>query len=96
MKTLQQRIAEIESNSKLEKHDFNKVGFSKIQAFENGVISQARDAILVINELQEERDRYKSLWETNAVESEEIIRELKSDLELHQLFRAIAKRCRRD
>lgn len=46
-------------------------------------VGLAKEALEVINLLQSEVERYKSLWETNAAESKEIMAELKRKLCKH-------------
>lgn len=67
---IEQRIKEIEEVSKGNR--------SNGTTWHDGKIDMAQQSLEVINHLQSEVERYKSLWETNAAESKEIIAELKA------------------
>ena len=52
--------------------------FAEVENPQSLLPDLAKQSLEVINHLQSEVERYKSLWEANAAESEEIIAELKT------------------
>lgn len=82
---IEQRIKEIEEISKGNRSDGT--------SWHDGRIDMAQEALEVINHLQSEVERYKSLWEANAAESEEIIAELKEALTFYADKKHIGKDC---
>jgi hypothetical protein len=74
-KDLQKQIEELE---KIANPNLANMSASK-QEVAFGIIPTARDALKIINQLQEEADKYKLLWESTYEDAKAIIAELEHE-----------------
>lgn len=83
MTDLQKQIGELEKVANPEKYPYEHLAESGM--FERQV---AQQALSIIKQLQDERDRYKHLWETDSAQAKEIIDELENKSEWENISTA--------
>lgn len=92
---IEQRIKELEeTNQKLyEAAEFVDKQNDELLKVSKELQKEHKRIIKINKDLQSEVERYKSLWEANAAESEEIIAELKEALTFYADKKHIGKDC---